>query len=61
MCFIELYDDSLTIELIMFSDIYEKYKNYINQNELFVVYCNITNRNNKVSVIVNKMERLGKC
>ena len=58
MGFVDLYDNSQSIELVLFSEVYEKYQNYINQNDLFIIYGRVNSRNNRLNFVVNKMERL---
>ena len=58
MAFVEILDLSGNEELILFSDVYEKYKGYLDFNHLFKVSGRVNNRNNKISIVVSKIERL---
>ena len=59
MAFIEIYDEYSSNELIVFSDMFARYRNYIDSKHLFVVYGRVNERNKKLSIIVSKVERLG--
>ena len=59
MGFIDLYDNNQNIELVLFSENFDKYQNYVNKDDLFLVTGRVNIRNNRINLIVNKMERLG--
>ena len=60
MAFIEVMDQSGNEELIMFSDTYLKYKDYIDFNHLYLINVRVSRRNDKMSFIINKVEKVGK-
>ena len=60
MAFLEVIDQSGNEELIMFSDTYLKYKDYLDFNHLYLINVRISKRNDKMSFIINKVEKVGK-
>ena len=60
MAFLEVMDQSGNEELIMFSDTYLKYKDYLDFNHLYLINVRVSKRNDKMSCIINKVEKVGK-
>ena len=60
MAFLEVMDQSGNEELIMFSDTYLKYKDYLDFNHLYLINVRVSKRNDKMSFIINKVEKVGK-
>jgi tryptophan 2,3-dioxygenase len=44
----------------MFSDTYLKYKDYLDFNHLYLINVRVSKRNDKMSFIINKVEKVGK-
>ncbi len=59
IAFVEVYDETMDSEIILFSDTLMKYKDYIDNKHLFVIKGKVNDRNNKISVIANDIERVG--
>jgi len=59
MAFVEIYDSSLNIELVIFSDLFVRYRNLIDDKHLFIVDGRVNLRNGRINMVVNKVERLG--
>ena len=59
MAFVELYDNNGSVDLTIFSDAFVGIRNKINDKELFVVNGRVNERNGRVNVVVNSLERVG--
>ena len=59
MAFVEVYDSSLNIELVIFSDLFVRCRNTIDDKHLFIINGRVNLRNGKINIVVNKVERLG--
>lgn len=59
MAFVEVYDSSLNIELVIFSDLFVRCRNTIDDKHLFIIKGRVNLRNGKINIVVNKVERLG--
>jgi len=59
MSFIDFYDKTSNIELVLFSDIHEKYKNVLDNKHLYLVKGRVNKRNDRLSIIVDSFERVG--
>ena len=55
MCFIKLEDETGNLELVVFPDIYEKYKNEIFENKIVIVEGKYDDRNDLPTIIVEKL------
>ena len=60
MAFIEIYDPTGSVELTIFCDAFVGIRNKINLKEMFIVEGRVSERNGRVNVLVNSLERLGK-
>lgn len=59
MGFVEIFDPSSSVELVIFRDLFITYRNVIDFKHLFVVKGRVNQRNGRINVVVNKIERLG--
>jgi len=55
MCFIKIEDETGNLELVVFPDVYEKYKNEIYENKIIIVEGKYDDRNDIPTIIVEKL------
>ncbi len=59
MAFIQVFDDSGSVEVVVFPKIYEKVKEIINVNQVLIIKGVVTDREGRVSILMNKAMKLG--
>lgn len=59
MAFINIFDETGSIEVVVFPKIYNQVREFININRVIIFKGNVTEREGRISVIMNKAVKLG--
>ena len=58
MAFVQMYDDSMEIEGVIFPTVYEKYSNIVMSNKVYLIAYKMENRNDKLQAIIDSIYNL---